>query len=257
MALVGAAALAAGAFAPGLPASQAAFFDVTLTPTVEPSENSVAPGSSVNFWGSDWLTPNCDNKIHLRLRDSGGHTFSLGRFTPASPRVFFENQEYPAALDASPTIPDGVRPGPAKVWGRQEWSFKFPGLGCFELAQISSKKSSITILGESGNDPPRITGFQVVDLLQGQAGSIQWSASEPCAATVELDYRLAPGYRTGLPAPVAGHASVAGANSVPFDATSEGRVLPAGEYEAFMQCQEAGGAKSSVVRDSFLVGFAP
>lgn len=254
---VGAAALAAAVLAAGLPAARAAIVDVTLEPTVKSFLSEVAPGSRLYVWGADWLPPNCASKIHLRLRDSGGETFSLGRFAPVNPLIVYEGQEYPAALEASPTIPDGVRPGPAKVWGKQDWSFRFPGLGCFELARITSKKSSFTIRGESGNDPPRISGFQVADLLQGQAGPIRWTSSEPCAATMELEYRLAPGMPTSLPAPLVGHASVAGANSVPFDATSEGRALPAGEYQASMQCQEPGGARSAVARDDFTVAFAP
>jgi hypothetical protein len=207
-------------------------------------------------WGADWLPPaNCNNKIHLKLRDSGGESFSLGRFKPVNPKIAYEGEEYPAALEASPTIPDGARPGAAKIRGTQDWSFKFPGLGCFELFQISSARRSVTILGESGNDPPRITGFNIPDLPQGGPGSINWTASEPCAATVEIEYRLAPGMKYDLPAALAGHASVAGANTVPYDATSEGRALPAGEYRASMQCQEGNGAKSSISKDTFLVGF--
>ena len=245
--------------APGAPSPRpAAGVDVTLDPTVRLDDREAAPGEVLYTWGSDWLPQNnCDNRIRLRLRDSGGDTFSLGSFKPANPRVGFEGQEYPAALDATPTVPDGVRPGVARVSGKQEWAFKFPGFGCFEIAQITSAKRSITILGESGNDPPRITGFDIADLPQGGPGSIKWTASEPCAATVDVEYLLAPGMRYELPAALTGHGSVAEANAVPYDATSEGRALPTGEYRAFMQCQDASGAKSSISRDTFLVGFAP
>ena len=245
--------------APGSPSPHAAaVIDVTLDPTVRFYDREVAPGEVVYTWGADWLPQNnCDNRIRLKLKDSGGDTFSLGSHKPANPRVGFEGQEYPAALDAAPTVPDGVRPGSAKVWGQQEWAFKFPGFGCCELAQISSKRRSITILGETGNDPPRITGFDIADLPQGGPGSIAWTASEPCAATVEVRYLLAPGLHYDLPAVLTSRPSVAGANTVPYDATSEGRALPTGEYRAFMQCQEANGAKSSVSRDTFVVGFAP
>lgn len=232
--------------------------DVTLDPTVRFDDREATPGEVLYAWGGDWLPQNnCDNRIRLKLTDSSGDNFSLGSFKPANPRVGFEGQEYPAALDATPTVPDGVRPGTAKVRGTQDWAFKFPVLGCFELAQISSGRRSITILGESGNNPPQITGFDIADLPQGGPGSIRWTASEPCAATVEAEYRLAPGMKYDLPAVLTGHPSVAGANTVPYDATSEGRALPTGEYRAFIQCQEANGAKSSISRDTFVVGFAP
>ena len=245
--------------APGAPAPHAAaVIDVTLEPTVRFDDREAAPGEVLYTWGGDWLPQgNCGNKIHVRLRDSGGDTFSLGRFNPTHPRVGFEGQEYPASLDATPTVPNGVRPGTARVWGKQDWEFKFPVLGCFELAAISSSRRSITILGESGNNPPQITAFDIVDLPQGGPGSIKWTASEPCAATVEAEYRLAPGMKYDLPAVLAGHPSVAGQNTVPYDARSEGRPLPTGEYRAFIQCQEANGAKSSISRDKFVVGFAP
>ncbi|MGH2838149.1 MAG: hypothetical protein ACRDJY_07350 [Thermoleophilaceae bacterium] len=252
--------LAFGALsAPGSPSPHAAaVIDVTLDPTVRFNDRDATPGEVVYTWGADWLPQNnCDNRIRLKLRDSSGDTFSLGSHKPANPRVGFEGQEYPAALDATPTVPDGVRPGTAKVWGKQEWAFKFPGFGCFELAQITSDRRSITILGESGNDPPRITGFDVANLPQGGPGTIKWTASEPCAATVEAEYLLAPGMKYDLPAVLTGHPSVAGANTASYDATSEGRALPTGEYRAFMQCQEANGAKSSISRDTFVVGFAP
>jgi hypothetical protein len=223
-----------------------------LDPTVKiPFENVAIPGEKLYLTGGDWLNPtNCANKIEIKIRDSANHTASAGKLKPKNPDVLYEGQEYPAALDGSVTVPNGLKPGPGKVWGYQRWQWKFAG-DCKTISTQSSPKVNVTISGELGNDPPVITNFTVPDLAQAVPGQMSWTASEACDATIHLEQELAPGIFVdfgNLTAP-----AVAGSNQLPFDATMSGQPLPIGVYRAVLQCQDQSSSRSAPKVDRFTV----
>lgn len=209
---------------------------------------TVEPGEVVGLRGWSWFpeVSSCELPVRLRLKDSGGRTHGMGS-------IQHRNDDFPTEVSGFRTIPISTRSGKATIIARQELRVRVFGFGCFPIGSRQVRLRNVNVLGELGNDPPRITGVAADTASHGGPAAIHWSQSEPATVTVQLTYlfnskhailvgTLFEGERPG------------GSNSLPFDGSFQGQPLPLGRYRARLQAKDASGATSDFVRTEFTLG---
>jgi hypothetical protein len=127
------------------------------------------------------------------------------------------------------------------------------GFGCLTVASKQARLRNVKVLGELGNDPPRITDLAADTAWHGGTAAIHWNQSETATTTVELSYLFTPKHAISV-GTLSDSERAGGANSLPFDGTFQGQPLPLGRYRVRMQAKDASGATSAFVRTEFTLG---
>jgi hypothetical protein len=209
---------------------------------------TVAPGDLVGIRGWSWFPEisSCELPVRLRIKDSGGSTRSMGS-------IQHRNDDFPTEVSGFRTIPISTRSGKATIIARQELKLRVFGLGCFAVGSRQVSLRNVTILGEAGNDPPRLTGAAADPAWHGGTAAIHWNQSETATATVQLSFLFNSKHAIDVGTLFSGERP-AGANALPFDGTFEGAPLPLGRYRVRIQAEDASGAFSDFVRAEFNLG---
>lgn len=209
---------------------------------------TVEPGELVGVRGWSWFPEiaNCELPVRLRIKDSGGDSHGMGS-------IQHRNSDFPTEVSGFRTIPINTRAGRATIIARQELRIKVFGLGCFAIGSRKVSLRNVNVLGELGNDPPRITGVTADTAWHGGTAAIHWNQSEAAAVTVQLTYLFNPKHAI-LVGTLSEGERPAGANALPFDGSFQGQPLPLGRYRVRMQAKDASGASSAFVRTEFTLG---
>lgn len=209
---------------------------------------TVEPGGSVGIRGYSWFPQltGCEMPVRLTLIDSGGHSLSMGT-------IKHRNDDFVGEVSGFKTIPVNARAGKATLRGRQELRVGVRHFGCFTIGSHTMRLRNVTVLGESGNDPPLIGNLAAEDAVHGSASAIRWNQSEAAAATVTLSFLFTPKRPIVVGTLLSGDRA-AGANAIAFDGTFEGQPLPLGRYRARIQAKDASGAFSAIKTIDFSLG---
>ena len=209
---------------------------------------TVEPGELVGLKGWSWFpeVTSCELPVRLRIKDSGGDSHGMGS-------IQHRNSDFPTEVSGFRTIPINTRAGRATIIARQELKVNVLGLGCFAIGSRQVRLRGVTVLGELGNDPPRLSDAAADTATHGGTGAIRWNQSETATATVELSFLFTSKLAIGVGTLFSGERP-AGANTLPFDGTFEGSPLPLGRYRVRIQAKDASGASSAFVRAEFRLG---
>lgn len=209
---------------------------------------TVEPGQLVALDGWSWFPEitSCELPVKLRIKDSGGRTQSMGS-------IQHKNDDFPTEVSGFRTIPISTRAGDATIIARQELKVRVFGFGCFAIGSRQVSLRHVTVLGELGNDPPRLTNAAADRAWHGGTAAIHWNQSETATVTVQLSFLFNSKHAIDVGTLFSGERP-GGANALPFDGTFEGRPLPLGRYRVRIQAKDASGATSDFVRAEFTLG---
>jgi hypothetical protein len=209
---------------------------------------TVEPGEVVGIRGNSWFPQitGCEMPVHLTLTDSGGHSLGMGT-------IKHRNDDFVGEVSGFKTIPVNARAGKATLRGRQELRVGVRHFGCFTIGSHTIRLRNVTVLGESGNDPPVIGNLAAEDAAHGSSSAIRWSQSEAAATTVTLSFLFTPKHPIVVGTLLSGDRP-AGANAIAFDGMFDGQPLPLGRYRVKVQAKDASGAFSAIKKIDFSLG---
>jgi hypothetical protein len=209
---------------------------------------TVEPGEYVAMDGWSWFPEimGCELPVKLKIKDSGGTTHSMGS-------IAHRNDDFVTEVSGFRTIPINTRAGNATIVGTQDIRLKVFGFGCLKVGSKDARLRNVKVLGELGNDPPRLTDVVAENASHGGGAAIRWNQSEAAGVTVELSYLFTPKHAISVGTLLQGDRT-AGANALPFDGTFQGQPLPLGRYRVRIQAKDASGATSAYSRAEFMLG---
>jgi hypothetical protein len=209
---------------------------------------TVEPGEVVGLRGWSWFPEiaNCELPVRLRIKDSGGSSHGMGS-------IQHRNDDFPTEVSGFRPIPINTRAGTATIVASQELRIKVFGFGCFTIGSRKVSLRGVKVLGELGNDPPRVTNVAADTASHGGTAAIHWNQSEAANVAVELTYLFNPKHAIFVGTLFDG-ARPAGANALTFDGSYQGQPLPLGSYRVRLQAKDASGATSAYSRTEFILG---
>ena len=209
---------------------------------------TVEPGETVGLRGWSWFPEitSCELPVRLRIRDSGGDSHSMGS-------IQHRNDDFVTEVSGFRPIPVNTRAGRATIIARQELKVRVFGLGCFAIGSRQVRLRNVNVLGELGNDPPRISDLGADTASHGGNAAIRWNQSETAGITVQLTYIFNPKHAILVGTLFEGERP-AGANALIFDGSFQGQPLPLGRYRVRVQAEDASGASSAFSRTEFTLG---